>query len=253
MDVFTLFEPLLYSLYTGRLFKQVRRGPLPRHIAVILDGNRRFARQHGLGSPSLGHQLGAEKLDELLEWCDELAITVVTVWTLSMDNLRRDTEELSQLIEVIQEKLKALTDAQSGRRSPRSIHALGRLEILPSSIQKVIADAEARTAHLGPLRLNIALGYDGREEVTQAVKSLLLDRAEKEMPLRDVADELTAEDIALWLYHKGDLDPDLIIRTSGELRLSGFLLWQSAHSELYFCDTLWPAFRKLDFLRAVRS
>ena len=194
----------------------------------------------------MGHQLGAEKLDELLQWCDELAIPVVTVWALSTDNLKRDQDELDQLADVVQNKLGDLTRA-------RSIHVLGRLEVLPESMQRVIADAEAQTAHLGPLRLNIALGYDGREEITRAVQRLLVQRAEEEVPLKDVADNLTSEDIAERLYCNDAPDPDLIIRTSGELRLSGFMLWQSAYSELYFCDALWPAFRKIDFLRAVRS
>ena len=253
MDIATLIKSPLYTLYARRLLLQVRQGQLPRHVAVILDGNRRFARQQGLDSPRLGHQLGAAKLDELLEWCDELVIPVVTVWGLSMDNLGRRPEDLSQIIDVIQNKLNALTRAQPGRRSPRSIHALGRLGVLPDSMRQVIADAEASTAHLGPLRLNIALGYDGREEITQAVRSLLLERADQEISIRDVANELTSDEIGRWLHRNGDPDPDLIIRTSGELRLSGFLLWQSAYSELYFCDTLWPAFRKVDFLRALRS
>ena len=192
-------------------------------------------------------------MDELLEWCDELAIPVVTIWALSMDNLTRQPGELSQLVDVIQNKLAILCQSQPGRQSPRSIHALGQLDALPDSMRDVIADAEARTAHLGPLRLNIALGYDGREEITQAVRQLLLDKAKQEVYLKDLATELTSEDIAKWLYCKDTPDPDLIIRTSGELRLSGFLLWQSVYSELYFCDTLWPDFRKVDFLQALRS
>ena len=253
MGVPSLVRSVLYSLYAGRLLKQVRQGRLPRHVALILDGNRRFARQSGFDSPAIGYQLGAEKLDELLEWCDELRIPVVTVWALSTDNLQRHPEDLYQLMEVVQNKLAALSAAQSQRRSPRSIHSLGRLEVLPDSMRAVIADAEAKTADSGPLQLNIALGYDGREEISQAVRSLLLERAEQGESLSDVADRLTPEDIAQRLYKNGAPDPDLIIRTSGELRLSGFLLWQSAYSELYFCDTLWPSFRKVDFLRALRS
>ena len=243
----------LYRLYTTRLLEGVRQGPLPGHVAVILDGNRRFARQQGHTAAPWGYELGADKLDDLLEWCDELAIPVATVWALSMDNLRRHPEELEPLVEVIQNKLEDLAKAQSRRASPRSIHVVGRVDVLPESTQKVIADAEASTAHLGPLRLNIALGYDGREEITQAVRRLLLEKAGSEMSLQEVADQLNVDEIGRWLYSNEDPAPDLIIRTSGELRLSGFLLWQSAYSELYFCDTLWPDFRKVDFLRALRS
>ena len=253
MGIAQLVRSTLYKLYADRLLQLVEKRPLPRHVALILDGNRRFARNRGLGPPSLGHRLGAEKLDELLEWCDELAIPTVTVWALSMENLHRDQEELNQLIEVIQVKLRDLALAQSHRRSPRSIHVVGRLDVLPASLRDAIAEAEVSTAPFGPMSMNIALGYDGREEITEAVRGFLLERAEAEMSLTDVAHELTTEGIAGRLYRNGDPDPDLIIRTSGELRLSGFLLWQSANSELYFCDTLWPAFRKVDFLRAIRS
>ena len=244
---------VLYSLYLRRLQTQVRERPLPKHIAVILDGNRRYAKQQGLWPPSKGHHLGAEKLDDLLEWCDELTIPVVTVWALSADNFRRDAAEMDELADVIQRKLGTLADARPRRRLPRSIHGVGRLDLLPASMKNAISDAEARTVEAGPLRLNIALGYDGQEEIVQAVRNFLLERADEEMSLRDAAEEITPEGIASWLYCKGAPDPDLIIRTSGELRLSGFLLWQSAYSELYFCDTLWPAFRKVDFFRALRS
>ena len=253
MGILSPVKLILYNLYAKRLLKQIRQGPLPRHVALILDGSRRFTRQHGLCPPSVGHQLGAKKVDELLEWCDELGIPVVTLWALSMDNLRRSPEELRPPVEVIQNKMEDLSQAQHRRFSPRSIHALGRLEALPDSMRRVIADAEARTAQFGPLRLNIALGYDGREEITQGIRRLLLDKAEQEVSLADVANELTSEDISRWLYCENNPDPDLIIRTSGELRLSGFLLWQSVYSELYFCDAPWPAFRKVDFLRALRS
>ena len=253
MDILFPVKRTLYSLYNWRLLNQVRQGSLPRHVALILDGNRRFASLQSLGSSAMGHQRGAEKLDSLLEWCDELVIPVVTVWALSLDNMRRDPEELSELIEVIQNKLKVLAQTQPQRSPARSIHVVGQLGGLPDSVGEAITDVEARTAHSGPLRLNIALGYDGREEIIQAVRRLLLERAEQLVSLRDAANELTSEDIAQRLYCKGDPDPDLIIRTSGELRLGGFLLWQSVSSELYFCDALWPAFRKVDFLRALRS
>jgi short-chain Z-isoprenyl diphosphate synthase len=197
--------------------------------------------------------MGAEKLDSLIEWCDELAIPVVTVWALSLDNLHRDPEELDELLEVMKYKLRDFAHSATQSKSARSIHVVGRLDILPSHVQASIIAAETDTAHLGPFRLNIAVGYDGREEITEAVRNFLLRRANQGISLEDVANELTSKDIGQCLYSKGEPEPDLIIRTSGELRLSGFLLWQSVHSELYFCDTLWPAFRKIDFLRALRS
>ena len=252
-DLWSRISAPLYTLYTGRLLAQIQRGPLPRHVAIILDGNRRFARLYGLEKAAMGHKLGAEKVDELLEWTDELAIPVVTLWALSVNNLDRRQEELGELIEVIQTKLIDLSESQATRRRPRSIHAVGRLDLLPASMRKVINNAETHTEDKGPLRLNIAIGYDGREEITDAVRRLLLDRAKQDMSLSDVANSLSSEDIAKRLYRNSDPEPDLIIRSSGELRLSGFLLWQGAYSELYFCDTMWPLFRKVDFLRAIRS
>ena len=253
MDLLSLIKLPIYGLYNWRLTNQLRDRPLPQHVAVILDGNRRFARSRGFSSPSKGHLMGAEKIDRLLEWCDELAIPVVTVWALSLDNLHRDPKELDQLIEVIQHKLKDLAQTASPGPSARSVHVVGRLDALPDHVREAIADVETRTAQVGPFRLNIAVGYDGREEITEAVRNLLLERADQEISLKDVAEELTPEDITQRLYSKGEPDPDLIIRTSGELRLGGFMLWQSVHSELFFCDALWPAFRKVDFLRALRS
>ena len=253
MNLFSPIRTILYNLYNRWLSRRLRQNPLPRHVAVILDGNRRFARLQGLESLSMAHRMGAEKLDHLIDWCDELAIPIVTVWALSLDNLRRDPEELNQLVGVIQDKLEDFIQTRSRRDSSRSVHVVGQPEMLPDHLRALIKEVEARTAHLGPFRLNIAVGYDGREEITRAVRNLLLERADQEISLKDVANELTSEDIAQRLYCEGEPDPDLIIRTSGELRLSGFLLWQSVYSELYFCDTLWPAFRKVDFLRALRS
>ena len=236
------FTWALYATYTRWLLSQVRRGTLPRHIALILDGNRRFAQSRRFETLAIGHELGAEKLDELLDWCDVLEIPVVTVRALSMDNLHRDPEELGRLIEIIRQKISSLPRDQMLRRFPRSIHAVGRLEMLPGAVRQSIERAEAETEHLGPPRFNIAIGYDGRDEITQAVRRLLLERADRGASLEEVAQELSTDDDARWLYRKGDPDPDLIIRTSGELRLSGFLLWQSAYSELYFCDTSGPRF-----------
>jgi len=183
--------------------------------------------------------MGAEKFDRLLEWCDELAIPIVTVWALSLDNLYRDPKELDQLIEVIQHKLKDLALTASPGLSARSVHVVGRLDALPDHVREAIADVETRTAQVGPFRLNIAVGYDGREEITEAVRNLLLERADQEISLKDVAKELTPEDITQRLYSKGEPDPDLIIRTSGELRLGGFMLWQSVHSMNYSSATLY--------------
>ena len=169
MSVFARTKATLYNLCNWRLLNQLQKHPLPKHVAVITDENRRFARLQGLTSPSFGHLIGAEKLGNLIEWCDELALPVLTVWALSLDNLHRDPEKLGQLIEVMQDKLRDLTQPATQRNSARSVHVVGRWDMLPNQVQDIITDVETRTAHLGPFRLNIAVGYDGREEISEAV------------------------------------------------------------------------------------
>lgn len=244
------FKPqdLLYRAYERRLETEVKNAPLPQHVGVILDGNRRWARAMGYANAAEGHRRGADKIDELLRWCDELSIPVVTMWLLSTENLSRDPEEIDELLQVIEDKVHALS--LSGRWRVR---ALGTLDLLPDLTRERIERASERSlGGDGPL-LNVAVGYGGRQEIADATKRLLESYAEEGMDLAEAAKRITPEEIARNLYTAGLPDPDLIIRTSGEVRLSGFLLWQSAHAEYYFCDPFWPDFRRIDFLRAVRE
>jgi short-chain Z-isoprenyl diphosphate synthase len=241
----------LYRLYTNRLRREVERSPLPTHVAVILDGNRRWASLVGLREPSAGHRAGADKLDELLDWCAGLGIEQVTVWALSNENLARPARDLAALLEVVADKLErfsALHEAQSMR-----IRVFGRLDDLPESLRGSIRAVEAATAQSDGPQLNIALGYSGRDELVDASRALVRRLAAEGVPPEAMVERITAEALAAHLYTAGEPDPDLIIRTSGEVRLSGFLPWQGAHSELYFTDVYWPAFRELDFLRALRT
>jgi short-chain Z-isoprenyl diphosphate synthase len=237
----------LYRVYTSRLRHDLRRDRLPHHVAVILDGNRRWATAAGLGEPGLGHRRGADKIDELLAWCNELGIGEVTLWALSGENLDRDRSELGALLDVVADKLDALVQTQV------RIRVFGRFDGFPERVQEAIARAEAATAERNGLRLNIALGYSGRDELVDAVRSLVGALGAQGLPADRMADHVSHEALASHLYTAGQPDPDLIIRTSGELRLSGFLPWQSAHSEFYFTDVYWPAFREIDFLRALRT
>jgi short-chain Z-isoprenyl diphosphate synthase len=246
-----MFTRLVYRFYQHRLEAAARAGELPRHVAVVLDGNRRFARKKG-ATVGEGHLAGADKADELLAWCDELAIPVVTVWALSTDNFKRDPAELETIFATIEEKIAAMGQAQLRTRR-RRIRAVGRLELLPDSTREAIQRVEADTADNGPFDLIVAVGYGGREEITDAVKRLIADRLRNGESLEGIASKLEPDEIGQYMYAPDVPDPDLIIRTSGELRLSGFLLWQSAYSEYYFCDVYWPEFRKIDFLRAIRS
>ena len=244
---------LLYYLYERHLLQQVSGLPVPRHVGIILDGNRRYAQQRGLTEFREIYNLGAQKLDDVLDWCDELRIPAVTLWVCSTDNLRRAPDEVSGILAAVEEKLRALTvDPDIHHRRIR-VRAAGKLGLLPESTAAVIRDAEQATAGYDAMTLTIAVAYSGREEIVDAVKSLIRDKAKDCGRLGDIAEQITPETIARYLYAPDLPDPDLIIRTSGEIRLSGFLLWQSAYSEFYFSDVYWPEFRKIDFLRAVRA
>ncbi len=244
---------LLYYLYEQRLQRQVRERPMPGHVGIILDGNRRHARSRQLTDPHAIYRLGADKLDEVLAWCAELRIPAVTLWVLSTANLERPSEEVSGILAAIEAKMKALAeDPQIHRRGIR-VRAVGRIEHLPASTVAAIREAEKATAAYAAMTVTIAVAYGGREEIVDAVRALLRDRAREGARPEDIAAALTPETISRYLYTEALPDPDLIIRTSGEVRLSGFLLWQSAFSEYYFSDVFWPAFRKIDFLRAVRA
>jgi short-chain Z-isoprenyl diphosphate synthase len=241
----------VYRLYTSRLRHEIHRSQLPTHVAVILDGNRRWAGASGLQEPGAGHRAGADKLDELLDWCAGLGIEQVTVWALSNENLARPEGELAALLEVVADKLEALA-ALDGEQAMR-IRVFGRLDDLPQQLRRSIETVEAATVRNAGLRLNIAIGYSGRDELLDAVRALVRRLALEGVASGAIAEHISGESLAQHLYTAGEPDPDLIIRTSGEVRLSGFLLWQGAHSELYFADVFWPAFRELDFLRALRS
>jgi short-chain Z-isoprenyl diphosphate synthase len=253
MQAERMLKRLIYGVYERRLEAEVRASSLPRHVGVILDGNRRFAEKVGHAPVALGHQLGADKAEELVGWCDEVGIPVVTLWGLSIDNFRRDPDELRAIVEIVEDRVERLLEPDRLLRLRRRVRAVGRRELLPASTQAAIARVEAATAERGPNELIIAVAYGGREEITDAVRRLIVDRIQRGDSLEGVAAHLEPDEIARHLYAADIPDPDLIIRTSGEVRLSGFLLWQSAYSEYYFCDVFWPEFRRIDFLRAIRS
>ena len=244
---------LLYYLYARLLLRDVRRRARPRHIGIILDGNRRHGRSLGITEPRALYDLGAKKLDDVLQWCVELGIATVTLWVFSTENFRRPAAEVSGILESVAAKLEALAEDPVIHKQRIRVRAIGRIAMLPKLLCSAIAAAERATAAYDGMELNIAVAYGGRQEITDAVKALLCGFKERQATLAEAIEAVTPEAIACHLYTAGAPDPELIIRTSGELRLSGFLLWQSAHSEYYFTDVLWPAFRKIDFLRAIRA
>jgi short-chain Z-isoprenyl diphosphate synthase len=244
---------LLYYLYERRLLRQVRERPSPRHVGIILDGNRRFAREQGVADPHAIYALGADKLGEVLEWSVELGIPAVTLWAFSVENFGRPAPEVSGILAAVEKKLLHLADDPLVHRCRIRVRAMGKLELLPDSTLAAIQAAEEATAQYSTIVLTLAIAYGGREEIADAVRALLREEVKRGRSLEEVVEAITQNEIRRYLYTADLPDPDLIIRTSGEERLSGFLLWQSAYSEYYFSDVHWPAFRKIDFLRAVRA
>ncbi|MCT1366479.1 isoprenyl transferase [Kocuria massiliensis] len=237
----------LYSVYERNLTASIPADRLPQHVGVMVDGNRRWAALMGQTTKH-GHQKGAERIIEFLGWCRELKIGVVTLYMLSTENLKRPASELGDLLGVIQDLLRELGESQIARLQP-----VGALDLLPDDLPSILEDVTEQTAEVEGLHVNIAVGYGGRQEIVDAVRELLRDAAAEGQSTEEIADRLTSEDISSYLYTRGQPDPDLVIRTSGEQRLSGFMMWQSAYSEFYFCEALWPDFRRVDFLRALRD
>lgn len=222
---------------------------MPHHVAMMIDGNRRWARQLGYETAAHGHRAGAAKMREFLEWCDDIGVKVVSLYLLSNDNLvKRDSRELADLVEIIAD----LAEGLSRERDWRVQH-VGRTDGLPEDLACVLKDAEDRTRGNAGLHVNLAVGYGGRGEIVDAVRSIIAHHDKSGGSFEELAESLTPEQIGEHLYTGGLPDPDLVIRTSGEQRLSDFLLWQSAHSEFYFVEALGPDLREVDFLRAIRD
>lgn len=242
-----------YSFYLKRLRQHAATWQIPRHLGIIMDGNRRFARQLGLDRVLHGHKKGADKLQEVLSWCLQYKVPVVTVWCFSIENFQRSAEEVEGLLGLFEDRAREMADNEEIHRRRVRVRFIGRLELLPESLRQEIDRLESLTADYDQGTLNIAMAYGGREEIADAFKRHVHSRLALGVPVEQILDEIDTESITPHLYTSGQPEPDLILRTSGELRLSGFLLWQSAYSEFYFCDTNWPAFREIDFLRALRS
>ncbi|MFM1723546.1 MULTISPECIES: isoprenyl transferase [Rhodococcus] len=240
---------LLYSIYERRLLRRLDGLQHPRHVAVMCDGNRRWARENGFADVSHGHRMGARKIAELLRWCDAAGIEMATIYLLSTENLRREPEELDTLLEIITEVVEEI----SGPGKNWSVKIVGTLDLLPEDQARRLRDAAEGTRGRTGTHVNVAVGYGGRQEIADAVQSLLRDKLAEGLTGDDLVKAMSVEGIDGHLYTSGQPDPDLVIRTSGEQRLSGFLLWQSAYSEIWFTEAYWPEFRRVDFLRALRD
>lgn len=242
-----------YAVYLRRLRAEVARAPVPPHVAVIMDGNRRWAAQAGHADPGFGHRAGAEKALELVDWCADAGVAEVTLWALSLENLARPDDEVGTITDVATDALGALASGRRSTRVPIRLRVIGRRDALPASLRDAIDRAAALSRDDGAMTVTVALGYSGRDELLEAFRASVRDLVAEGVPLDGIADALSADMLAAHLYTVGSSDPDLIIRTSGEVRLSGFLPWQSVYSEYYFSEAYWPAFREIDFLRAIRT
>ena len=239
---------MLYPLYERRLLSQLDFTQTPHHVGVILDGNRRWAKSNFGSNSDQGHRAGAQKIIELLNWCEEADVSIITLWLLSTDNLNRDHDELDSLLKIIATAVDHLDELGRWEIKP-----LGALELLPDWLQVKLRDVELRSKGRTKIVVNVAIGYGGRHEIVDAVRHFIRDAIQSGKSPDEIAGSLSIDEVSKHLYTAGIPDPELVIRTSGEQRLSGFLLWQSAHSEFYFCEAYWPDFRRVDFLRALRA
>jgi short-chain Z-isoprenyl diphosphate synthase len=246
-----LKEPM-YRLYEMRLRQGLEssKSELPRHIAVLCDGNRRWARDAGHDDVSYGYRMGARKIAEMLRWAHEAGVEMATVYLLSTENLHREPAELATLIGIITDVVEEIC-APANRWSVRTV---GDLELIGQEQARRLREAVESTCDNGSgFHVNVAVGYGGRQEIVDAVRQLLGKELANGKTGDQLIEAISEEGISENLYTSGQPDPDLVIRTSGEQRLSGFLLWQSAYSEMWFTEAYWPEFRRVDFLRALRD
>ena len=240
----------IYKLYEKWLWFQVKNGERPEHIAIILDGNRRWASNKAL-IPWIGHKHGANKVEELMDWCIELDVKFITLYAFSTENFRRPPKEIEEIMKLIEEKLRSILENEKIHENKIKVKVIGRVDLLPKSIQQVIMCVEETTKTYPDRLLNVALAYGGRAEIVDATKKIAKKAVKGELDPDKINEKLFEK--YLYTAHMPKQDADLIIRTSGEERLSGFLSWQSAYSELCFIDVNWPEFRLIDLLRAVRT
>lgn len=244
-------EPLkpLYRIYEWYISRNLKPENMPKHIAIIMDGNRRYSKLMGNMQAIEGHKRGVNTLEKVLDWSIEFGVKIVTAYAFSTENFKRPQEEVKGLMKLFQKNFEEIASNPKIHKNKVKVKAVGNLDLLPQNVRKAIRVAEESTASYDKRIINIAIGYDGRMEIIDAIKKISNEFKEGKINLEDINEDLVNKN----LYTEGLDDPNLIIRTSGEERLSGFLLWQSSYSELYFCDSLWPELRKVDFLRALRS
>ena len=249
MTVPDIVSKQVYSTYEHKLDKAVRAGHIPQHIGIIMDGNRRYAKEFLDSDIDEGHRLGEKKIESVMDWCLDLGVKYVTLYAFSSENFKRDREEVAFLMDLAESSFLEMADNPKIHKHRVAIRAIGKIEALPENVRKAIDYAYEKTKDYDQFTISICLAYGGRQEIVEAVKEIAAKIEAGDMAV----EEITEKVISSHLY-TGDMpDPDLILRTSGEIRVSNFLLWQLAYSELYFTDIYWPGFRRIDLLRAIRS
>jgi len=239
-----------YGRYESKLEKEVMQHKMPDHVAVIMDGNRRYAKEMlKEDDPKHGHIKGKEKLEEMLEWCLELDVKILTVYAFSTENFSRKEDEVDFLMDLLESTLLMFADDERIHKNHVRLKVIGDIGMIPDKVAEAVRYAEERTSGYSDFHLNMAIAYSGRQEIKDAIKSIARKVEAGELKVEDINEPLISEH----MYSPGLPDPDLVLRTSGELRISNFLLWQMAYSELYFTDIYWPGFRKMDFMRAIRA
>ncbi len=242
-------ENIIYKIYEWYITRNLEPEKMPKHVAIIMDGNRRYSKLQGNIDVVKGHEIGVDTLEKVLDWSIELGIEIITAYAFSTENFNRPEHEVEGLMKLFVKNFKRLVTHEKIHKNQVRVKVVGRLELLPKDVKEAIFEAEEATAKYNKRLFNIAIGYDGRLEIIDSFKKIIKDVQAGNITIDDVDEDLVSKN----LYTAGLDDPNLIIRTSGEERLSGFLLWQSSYSELYFCESLWPELRKVDFLRAMRS
>ena len=243
-----LLQPL-YSLYEWYITRNLEADKMPNHVAIIMDGNRRYSKIQGNMDPIEGHKKGVDTLENVIEWCTDLGINIVTVYAFSTENFNRDKKEVEGLMDLFVQSFLNISTNKKIHKNKIRLNAVGKLELFPKKVRDAIDTAEESTKDYNERMINIAMGYDGRVEIVDAFKKIAREVQKGNIEPDEINEKMINDN----LYTAGLEDPNLVIRTSGEERLSGFLLWQSSYSELYFTDSLWPQLRKVDFLRAIRS
>lgn len=249
MDVPRIITDKAYSTYESMIEKEVSSGVMPRHIAIIMDGNRRYAEEVLGAEPNEGHKLGRQKLDEVLHWCLDLDIHILTVYAFSTENFNRPEDEVNYLMELLEQSLYEFADDEEVHRHRVAVNVIGDPSMLPEGVVEAMEYAKERTAGYSDNYLNLAIAYSGRQDIANAVKAIAREVRDGAIDVDDIDEALVSRHMST----TGLPDPDLVLRTSGEIRVSNFLLWQMAYSELYFADVYWPGFRHIDFLRAIRT